>query len=316
MRKKFIVIFLLATALILLATTVIGYGQEAKYPTKPIAVVYHSQAGSGGDIFLRNLGKALEKVFNQPILVENRTGGGGANAWIYAAKAEPDGYILVGISSTIISRPLMTPMPVDYTDFKPIAQVFFDPTVIYVPTESKFKTFQDVIDDAKTRPGQQNWGSGSPGSAETLCLRKIAQMVDMDINIIPFEGGADVMVNLVGGRLDAAIGEYAEIAAAIEAGQARIIANLNTERMPDLPDVPTLIESGVDFVFEKIRGVMAPKDTPDEVIQIWVDAIKSVYDDPDFVKYYTNNKIYPLFRPTNEMQKALDAQRAFFKGMM
>jgi len=313
MRKKFIVLFLLGTALIILATTVIGY---AEYPTKPIAVVYHSQAGSGGDIFLRNLGKAVESVLKQPILVENRTGGGGANAWIYAAEAAPDGYVLLGISSTIIARPLMTPMPVDYTDFKPIAQVFFDPTVIYVQADSKYKIFQDVIDDAKARPGQQNWGSGSPGSAETLCLRKIAELADMEINIVPFEGGADVMVNLVGGRLDAAIGEYAEIAAAVEAGQLRIITNLNSERMPDLPDVQTLTESGVDFVFEKIRGLMAPKDTPDEVIQIWVEAIKGVYDDPDFTKYYTSNKIYPLFRPTNEMQKAMDAQRAFFKGMM
>jgi putative tricarboxylic transport membrane protein len=315
MRKKFIVLFLLAAALIIL-TTVIGYGQEAKYPTKPVTIVYHSQAGSGGDIFCRSLGKAVENTLNQPVLVENRTGGGGANAWIYVADAKPDGYVLLGISSTIIARPLLTPMPVDYTDFKPIAQVFFDPTVIFVQADSKYETFQDIIDDANARPGEQNWGSGSPGSAETLCLRRVAQIADIDINIIPFEGGADVMTNLIGGRLDAAIGEFAEIAAPVEAGQLRIIANLNTERMPDLPDVPTLKEGGVDFVFEKIRGLMAPKDTPDEVIQVWVDVIKNVYDNADFVNYYTNNKIYPLFRPLNEMQKAMDEQRKFFKEMM
>lgn len=316
MRKKFIVTFLLATALILLATTVIGYGQEAKYPTKPIVVVYHSEAGSGGDIFLRNLAKVVKKVFNQPMIVENRTGAGGANAWIYVANADPDGYILLGISSKIVSAPLQTVMPVDYTDFKPIAQVFFDPEVIYVRADSKYKTFQDIIDDAKARPGQQNWGSGSPGSAETLCMMKIAQIAGIDINLIPFESGPDVMVNVLGGRIDAAIGEYGEIASPVEAGKIKIIASLNTERMPDLPDVPTLTEGGVDFVFEKIRGLMAPKDTPDEIIQIWVDIIKNVYDDPDFTKYYTANHIYPLFRPTNEMQKALDAQRAFFKEMM
>lgn len=315
MRKKFIVLFFLVAALIIL-TTLIGYGQEVEYPTKPIVVVYHSEAGSGGDIFLRNLAKVVKKVFNQPMLVENRTGAGGANAWIYVANADPDGYILLGISSKIVSAPLKTVMPVDYTDFKPIAQVFFDPEVIYVRADSKYKTFQDIIDDAKARPGQQNWGSGSPGSAETLCMMKIAQIAGIDINLIPFESGPDVMVNVLGGRIDAAIGEYGEIASQVEAGQIKIIASLNSERMPDLSDVPTLTEGGVDFVFEKIRGLMAPKDTPDEIIQIWLDVIKNVYDDPDFAKYYTDNHIYPLFRPTNEMQKALDAQRAFFKEMM
>jgi len=316
MRKRYIVIFLLATTLIIFTTVAMVYGQEVKYPTKPIVVVYHSQAGSGGDIFCRSLGKAVEKVLHQPIVVENRTGGGGANAWTYVDKAEPDGYVLLGISSTLVARPLQAAMKVDYTNFKPIAQVFFDPSVIFVPVDSKFKTFQDLIDDAKAQPGNQTWGSGSPGSAETLCIKKITQIADMDVNIVPFEGGADVMVNIVAGRLDAAIGEYAEISSQVEAGRIKIIANLNTERMSSLPDIPTLKESGVDFVFEKIRGIMAPKGTPDEIIQVWVDAIKDAYDDPDFKKYYTENMLFPLFRPTNEMQKALDQQYKFFKEMM
>lgn len=312
MQKKHLLVIIVLGILFLVSTAMV-FSQE--YPSKPVVLVYHSQAGSGGDIFLRSMGKAIEKITGQPIIVENRTGGGGSNAWLYVKDAVPDGYILLGISSSLLAGPLQTKMGVDYTDFKPIAQVFFDPTVIYVPANSPFNTFAEVIKDAHERPGEQKWGSGNPGSAEMMCVQKIAQLADMDINVIPFEGGADVMVEIVAGRIDAAIGEFAEIASQVEAGTIKLIANVNSERMGNLPDLQTLKESGVDFVFEKIRGVVAPKETPDEVIQVWVDAIPKIYEDPDFKKYYTENVLFPLFRPTEEMKKAMDEQYDFFKEM-
>lgn len=312
MLKKHLLVVTISAMLVLLSVSMV-FSQG--YPTKPVVLVYHSQAGSGGDIFLRRMGSAIEKIIGQPIIVENRTGGGGSNAWLYVKDAVPDGYILLGISSTLLAGPLQTDMGVDYTDFKPIAQVFFDPTVIYVPANSPFNTFEDIIKDAQERPGQQSWGSGNPGSAEMMCVQKIAQLGDMDINVIPFEGGADVMVEIVAGRIDAAIGEFAEIAGQVDAGTIRLIANINSERMDNLPDLPTLKESGIDFVFEKIRGIVAPKETPDEVIQVWVDAIPKIYEDPDFKKYYTENVLFPLFRPLEEMRKAMDEQYTFFKEM-
>jgi len=80
-------------------------------------------------------------------------------------------------------------MSVSYKDFKPVAQVFFDPTVIYTSANSKFETFEDIVNHAKANPGQQTWGAGNPGSAETMCIEKIAQLADMKITVVPFEGG-------------------------------------------------------------------------------------------------------------------------------
>ncbi len=313
MRNRCLLTSFIIVISIMLLTTGMAFAQD--YPEKAISVVYHSQAGSGGDIFLRNMGKAIEKVLGQPIVVENRTGGGGSNAWSYVKNADPDGYTLLGISSSLLAGPLQTEMNVDYTDFDPIAQVFFDPSVIFVPADSELETFEDIIADAKARPGQQKWGAGNPGSAETMVVEKVAQLADMDINVIPFEGGSDVMVEIVAGRIDAAVGEYAEIANQVEAGNIKLICNLNEERMDNLPELPTLKESGIDFVFEKIRGIVAPKGTPDEVIQTWVEAIPKIYDDPEFKNYYTENVLFPQFRPTEEMKKAMDSQYNFFKEM-
>lgn len=310
-KRQLLVLFVLAVSLAFAG----ALHAAENYPTKPVVLVYHSQAGSGGDIFLRNMGKVIEKVLGQPIIVENRTGGGGSNAWIHVKNAKPDGYTLLGISSSVIAGPLQTKMPVSYADFKPVAQVFFDPTVIFVPAKSKFKSFEDIMKDAKENPGKQNWGAGNPGSAETMCVEKIAQIADMNITIVPFEGGADVMVEIIAERIDAAIGEYAEIASQVEAGNIRIVACLNSERMEELPDVPTLKEAGVDFTFEKIRGILAPKDVPDSVVKVWTDSLAKIFDDPEFKKYYKENMLVPRFIPGEKMQKVMDDQHAFFKEM-
>ncbi|HHW19220.1 MAG TPA: tripartite tricarboxylate transporter substrate binding protein [Firmicutes bacterium] len=315
--KRVIALVSVLGVLIGLTLVLSGCKSEAKsYPSKSISIVYHAKAGSGGDIFLRNLGKALEKQLKQPIVIENRPGGGGATAWGYVAKAKPDGYTLLGISSTIITGPLQTPMDVNYKSFKPIAQVFYDPTVIFTSSKSEFRSFKEIIEYAKAHPKEMKWGAGSPGSAESLTLKYIMNQVGAEIQVVPFEGGGDVAVEVMAGRLAAGIGEYAEIAHLVKSGDLKILVGLGSERIPGLPDVPTLKEEGVDFVFEKVRGLMAPKDTPDYVVQKLVDAIKKVYDDAEFKKYYTESNIIPLFRGPEELSKVLDQQNEFFKSMI
>ncbi len=184
MKRKLGTAFMLIACLVLLVS-VVGCKSEAKaYPSKSIALVYHSSAGSGGDIFLRNLAKALEKQFKQPIVVENRTGGGGSTAWSYVAKAKNDGYTMLGISSTIVAGPIQTKMDVDYKTFKPVAQVFYDPMVIFVSTKSSFNSFADIVKDAKAATKPQKWGGGSPGSVESLCLKQIAAKLGVQFDVV------------------------------------------------------------------------------------------------------------------------------------
>ncbi len=306
---------ILALALFLVVATVLGGCKSAeKWPGKGVTIVWHSGAGSGGDIFLRNMAKAMETEFKQPFVVENRTGSGGANAWNYVKPAKPDGYILLGISSTILSAPAATPMGISWKDFKPIAQVMYDPTVIYVKP-GKYASWADLAADAKANPGKQKWAGGSAGSAEAAAAMKACKVAGIEVTNVPFESGGDVVVAVLGGHVDVGIGEYAEIAGQVKAGELAMLVTFGSTRIPGI-NVPTLKEVGVDFVFEKLRGLMGPKDLPDDIVNQLATFIETkLYKDAGFKNYFESSYIYPLFRKGAELVKALEAQDAFFKEM-
>lgn len=282
------------------------------YPSKEVEVAYHSSAGSGGDIFLRAMGKAVEPALGKPWVVNNLPGAAGANAWTHVAKATPDGHVLLGVSSTIITAPLLNKMPVDYTNFEPIAMMFNDPMVIFVPAASPLKNLKDLVDAAKKNPGKLKIAGGTPGELGFVAGRELMKYADMKIALVPFEGGGDAAVTVLGGHLDGGIGEYGEIASSVEAGKLRIIVTFN--KMPLNPDIPTVAEAGYPQVkVEKLRGLVAPKGTPPEVIDKLVAVMKTAYDNPDFKKYYEANNLIPNFQAKDDFKKIMDAQHAQIK---
>jgi putative tricarboxylic transport membrane protein len=279
------------------------------YPEKEVEVVYHSSAGSGGDIFLRTMGKAVDKNLGKAWVVNNMPGASGANAWNYSAKAKPDGYTLLGISSTIITSPILNEMPVGYKDFEPVAMMFTDPMVLFVPADSKLTSIKDLVDTAKAKPGKVKFAGGTPGELGFVAGRELMKAAGFEIALVPFEGGGDAAVTVLGGHLDGGIGEYAEIASNVEAGKLRIIGSFN--KMPLSPDIQTVVEAGYPEVkVEKLRGVLAPKGTPKEVIDIIAEAMKKALDDPDFKKYYEAGNLIPSFKAGDDFRKVMDEQDA------
>ena len=277
------------------------------FPTKDIEVVYTSSAGSGGDIYLRTLGKAVEKDLGKSWVVNNLVGASGANAWNYVAKAKPDGYTLLGVSSNLITAPILSKMPVSYTNFEPIALMFIDPMVFFVPENSPLKSIKDVVETAKTKPGKLKFAGGTPGALGFVAGTELMKAAGFEIVIVPFEGGGDAAVTVLGGHLDGGIGEYAEIASSVEAGKLRIIGAFN--KIPSLPNIQTVAEAGYPQVkVEKMRGVAAPKGTPVEVIDKLVEILKKSYDDPVFKKYYEANQLLPYFKAKGDFLKVMEEQ--------
>ncbi|MFZ7104073.1 MAG: Bug family tripartite tricarboxylate transporter substrate binding protein [Peptococcaceae bacterium] len=280
---------------------------EASWPTKEIEVVYHSKAGSGGDIFLRAMGKAAEPMLGQPWVVNNLTGASGANAWDYVAKAAPDGYTILGMSSTIVTSPLQNKMPISYQDFDPVAMMFIDPIVIFVPADSPYQTLGEMIEAARQEPGKLKWAGGTAGNIEFVGARELMKVADFKASLVPFEGGGDAVVSVLGGHLDAGIGEYAEMKASVEAGKIRILATFNL--LPDNPDIQTVEEAGYPEVkLEKFRGIFVPKGTPAEIIDRLVEVMKDVYHDPDFKRYYEEGNLIPAFAAKEEFTKVIENQ--------
>jgi putative tricarboxylic transport membrane protein len=287
-----------------LAVSPLASAQD-KYPSKPIVFVTHSSPGAGGDLFLRQLGKVLEPILGQPVVVENVRGGASAKAVSYVAAAKPDGYTIYGSTPTMLQTPLLTKTQHTYKDLKPIANVFFDPMVVYVKADSPHKSLKDLVAAAKKSPGKQKWGAATPGSVEHMLIHQIKKVAGVDVNAITYEGGGDTLKDVLAGQLDAAIGEPQELVSQLEAKQVRILASFTESRLQGA-SYPTAKDEGYNLVVTKFRGLLGPKDMPADAVRTLENAVKKALDTPDYRKYYTSVSLLPKFMGSEEYARYLD----------
>jgi tripartite-type tricarboxylate transporter receptor subunit TctC len=292
---------------VLSCTVLSAIPAESAWPEKRIEMIWHS-AGSGGDIFLRALAKAIGPKVPAPVIVNNITGASGANSWNHVARSKPDGYTIQGVSSTFIASPIVNNMKVSYRDFDAVARMFIDAVAIYVVADSPYKTLGDFIEDAKKRPGELKITGGTAGNIEFVATRQLIQAAGVDVALVPFEGGGDGVVAVLGGHITAGVGEFAEMASSVEGGKIRVLATFN--KIPGF-DYPTVAEAGYPQVtIEKFRGLIVPKGTPKDVIEKLQEYYKEAYNDPDFKKYYESNHLVPAFLPSEEFYKVMEEQDA------
>lgn len=306
-KKVFVALALTFVFSIILTSSVpVCAETETNWPEKRIEMIWHSKAGSGGDIYLRALARFLEKKTGQTVIVNNVTGASGANAWMKVAKANPDGYTILGVSSTIVASPVVNNLTVNYENFDHVARMFIDAVCLFVAADSPYKTLEDLIADAKKRPGEVTLAGGTAGNIEFVAARELMKEAGCEVSIVPFEGGGDGAVSVLGGHVSAGVGEYAEIASSAEAGKLRILATFN--KLQD-KSIPTVAEAGYPNVtVEKLRGIFVPKGTPKPVIEKLTKLLKEAMEDPDFKAYYTANNLIPAFVEGEEFTKILALQ--------
>ncbi|MBQ4253491.1 MAG: tripartite tricarboxylate transporter substrate binding protein, partial [Erysipelotrichaceae bacterium] len=295
----------------------------SKYPEKEVEVVYHSSVGSGGDIMLRAFDKSLKaladagKIQHKGWVVNNMPGGSGATAWEYVAKAAPDGYTLLGISSTILTSPLMNEMDVNYESFTPIAIMLVDPMVIAVPGTSPYNTFEDLVKAAEAAPGTQSWAGGVAGELGFVAGMEVEKAFGIDINLVPFEGGGDAAASLMGGHLDAAIGEFAELAEAAEAGDVKILASFNPLTVKGYEDTPTMEDLGhSEIEVTKIRGILGPKDMPEDIVAAIRAQLKAMLDEESFKEYVAANGLLVEWHEGDDAMKLMADQTEMLKASL
>ena len=278
---------------IVLVMTVGAIGQGS-YPNKPITLVTHSSVGAGGDIFLRNLARHLEGIVNVPVVVENRSGGASARAVSYVATSPTDGYILYGSTPTMLQTPILTRTPHSFLDLQPVVNVFFDPMILYVKTASPWQTLQDIVNTAKQRPGTIRFGAATPGSVEHMIAHQIQKVAKIQVQPVTFEGGGDLLLAVLGGHVDLGVGEYAEVASQVQAGQVRVINSFTAQRLSGTT-IPTAKEQGVDIVVEKFRGLLGPKGMDPAAVAFWEQAVKRALAKPAYRGYYTSVFLLPSY---------------------
>ena len=279
-----------------LALSIGAFSQAASaqdYPKDIVTLVTHSSVGGGSDVFLRELSKYLAPALGAEVIVENVTGGSGANALARLASSPADGSIFYATTPTFIYTSLLSNPEATYEDLEPVVNVFTDPEVIYTAEGSPYKTLQDVVEHARTARG--TWGAANPASLERQLLEQLKSAAGVEAAIVTHEGGGDMMINVLNGTLDIGVGEVQEVQSQLEAKQIRVLATFSDQSLETMPDVPTVKSIGYDVVARKFRGIAGPKGLPADVVAAWEKAIPEVLANPEYKAAYTAANLRPDF---------------------
>jgi len=269
-----------------------------------VTLVTHSSPGGGSDVFLRTLAAPLSRVLQKTVIVENMQGGSGARAMAALAAAPPDGSMFYATTPTFIYTSLMSRPSATYKDLEPLVNLFYDPEVLFTAADSPYATLQAVLDRARTGGGK--WGAANPASLERQTLERLKGKAGVNPAIATFEGGGDMLINVLNHTLDMGIGELQEMRGQLDAGKLRLLAVAGEERMSQFPQVPTVREAGIDLSVRKFRGLAGPKGTPPDVIAAWETAVRALLDDPEYKKLYTDDGLLPGFIPHAEYVTFMD----------
>jgi tripartite-type tricarboxylate transporter receptor subunit TctC len=259
----------LAIGLLLFSTTV----AQAAYPEKPIRIVVPFPVGTGADIAARRLAEALSLELKQSIVIDNRSGAGGALGSTFVAKAAPDGYTLLAgtLNTHAMNQALYPDLPYHpVRDFEPITRITAFPNALVVPVSLKVNTLAELIALAKSRETTPlNYGSGGSGTSAHLSAVLLAQTAGIKLQHIPYKGTSQVMVDLLAGRVDMIFGNIPVVLPHVKDGQLKALAVTAEQRSPQMPEVPTVVELGIKNAEISVWiGLFAPKNTPADIISL------------------------------------------------
>jgi tripartite-type tricarboxylate transporter receptor subunit TctC len=285
-----------------LAFLLAGAAQAADFPSKPVHFITGANAGSTGDVLGRVLGDQLAALWKQPVIIDNRPGGGGLIASQATLAAPPDGHtVCICAGSYVTITPATTAnMPYDVDqDFTPIAFVAEIPLVIGARPDLPYKTIPELIAYAKANPDKVNYAANTPGTFPNLATEYFAQQAGIKMRFIPYKGSAPALADLMGGRLDLVVEGVAALGGAIKGGQLRPLGVSSTRRDPTLPDVPAIAETIPGFSAIGFYVVLAHAKTPGPLAQKLSDDFRTVLAKPDVAAKLaeTGNYVRPMTRP-------------------
>jgi putative tricarboxylic transport membrane protein len=262
------------------------------YPIKPVEMVIHTNPGGGQDVFGRLFAdiSAKEKLLPQPFSVVNRTGGSGSVASAFIKIKRGDPYYLLSVSTTIVLTAAYRPeLGLGLDIYTPLALYGFDLQSITVPVDSKFKTFRDLIDTAKREPNTIIDGIASATGTARYMLYQLERETGTKFKYVSFKSGADAMTAVLGNHVHLTTENVSEVYSAVEGKKLRILAIPALQRLPGLPDVPTLKELGYNIHVGGGRGFAMPAGVPKEAATIMEAALERAHKSPQWKEYATRN---------------------------
>ncbi|MCX5591837.1 Bug family tripartite tricarboxylate transporter substrate binding protein [Alcaligenes endophyticus] len=259
-----------------------------KWPQKSVSFIVPSAAGGSPDVLSRLIMNDLAQSLDASFIVENRPGAAGNIGILQVKKARPDGYTLGygNINTLAVNNSLFNSLPYDVDkDLRPVAHLFNIYNVLVVSAESPITSVKDLIQAAKSDPGQLSYGAAGVGTTGHMGGELFKHMTDIDVLYVPYNSGPAALQDLVGGRLDFMFSNSSEVAPLIASGRLRALGVSSKKRLDLLPDVPSLDEAGVTG-YETIAwgGMVAPKQTPDSVIDTLNQAVNNTLKKPKVIE--------------------------------
>lgn len=267
---------------------VLGSGSAATvnaqpaYPSRPVRIVVPFPPGTSPDVIARLWGERFAKATGQPVIVENRAGAGTIIAAQAVASANPDGYTLLWtVNNTFSINPFVYPkLPYKADDFVPVTRILSVPYVLLVSAESKIRTLDDLVREAKSRPGQMSYASAGVGTGLHVALARLLNSAGVSMTHVPYK--EYFLPDLIAQRVDVAFDASTGAIPQIKGGKVRALGVSSPMRIEALPDVPAIAEVFPGFVGDSWHGIFAPRGTPAAVVAALVTQSQRIVESPDF----------------------------------
>jgi len=300
-----------------------GGAQAAWEPTKPIEFVIPAGTGGGADQMARLIAGLAEKhkLSPRPIIVVNKSGGAGAEGFLHVKGKKGDAHTIIITLSNLFTTPLHTGVPFNWKDLTPVARLALDRFILWVNAETPYKTAKEYAAVVKEKSGGDRMKMGGTGSAQEdqIITIQLEQALGLKFTYVPFKGGGEVCVNLVGKHVDSTVNNPIECVSHWRAGRVRPLAVFDPDRIPDADwkEIATVKEAlGTDIQYQMLRGIFGPPDMPKDAVEWYIGFLKKVYDTPDFKDYLAKGALKPAFATGSEYVKWLEGAEQLHKDLM
>lgn len=289
------VILVVLAGCVLLVNLAFGQAAGASWePSKPIQLVVGFSPGGGTDVIARAIAAGTQEVMPQPMIVVNKPGASGVIAADAVSKAPADGYtLLVAGGSESTSLPNHQQVSYKQSSFRPIGHVIRLRMMMVVKNDGKIKSFQDLVNYAKSNPGKMAYGTSGVGSLTHSMMLMVNKAAGIDTFHVPYKGDAEVVTGIIGDQVQIGLGSPDQFRSWIETGKLIPLTLSSNDRFPGLPHVPTLKELGYDIYLENMKGVVAPAGLPDEIYNYLNEKLRKAMETQAF-KNIVNKSNYEV----------------------
>lgn len=312
MKKKVKALGLVAMLVFLMALFgSSAFGQELKFPTKPIQVIIPYGPGGTHDIAARIVDGQLQEILKVPVIHVNKPGGGGVIGAAFAKEQKPDGYtVLYGGLTVVIELPIVTPnCPYKTEDFIPIARVTYGALVLSVKKDSPLNSLEEFIKAAKKDPGKITLGIPGIGTSQHLVAKLFETEAKIELNMIPFKGDGPAITALLGGHVQAVMTGITSITPHLKSGEVNTIASSGLDRHPIFKDIPLFKEKGLpEVAIYSWTGPFVPVGTPEPVIKILTDAYREAATHPSIVSLLEKSGTTPGYLASEDVKKMIPSE--------